>query len=73
MTIKAQIPQQGDESNAAAVTPNVAAVTQIEIFVGDSLLDLQWQVLTLAQLQFRNLLEFVEPGRAITVKVGVIT
>ena len=34
--------------------------------------DLQWKVLTLAQLQLRHLMDLVEPGRTITVEIAVL-
>lgn len=46
---------------------------RIEIYVGDSLVDLQWKVLTLAQLQLRNLQDLIKPGRDIYVIVEVRT
>jgi hypothetical protein len=51
---------------------SLADVTQVEIIVGDTMTDLQWKVLTLAQLQLRHLMDLVEPGRTITVEIAVL-
>lgn len=52
---------------------SLSALQTVDIYVGDSIADLQWKVLTLAQLQLRHLMDLVEPGRTITVEIGVIT
>ena len=50
---------------------SLADITTVPVYVGDSLMDLQWKVLTLAQLQLRQLAHLVEPGRRVIVTVKI--
>jgi hypothetical protein len=46
---------------------------EVPIFVGDLHAELQWKVLTLAQLQLRSLTDLIKPGNTIVVDVAVRT